>query len=111
MNYYNKKIAVKNDEHTSLPQIYNHRSLSLNKEIISSKDVNHKKYFSFVHLNQKSQDRYQQKPQHMRNMQRKNQMLKLQLKRVSKQIKKVSPPRLQYETLEEIYFIRYKKMT
>ncbi|CAD8102905.1 unnamed protein product [Paramecium primaurelia] len=104
MNYYKKKIAVKNDEHISLPRIYNYRSLSLNKEITSPSEVNNKRYFSFINSNQISSDRYQQKPQHMRNIQRKNQMLKIQLKRIS-------PPRLQYETLEEIYFIRYKKIT
>ncbi|CAK65314.1 unnamed protein product (macronuclear) [Paramecium tetraurelia] len=111
MNYYKKKLAVQHDEHLSLPQIYDYRSLSLNKEITCSTEDNCKKYFSFIYSNQIPSDRYQKKPQHMRNIERKNQMLKLQLKRVSEQIKKVSPRRLQYETLEEIYFIRYKKIT
>ncbi|CAD8079477.1 unnamed protein product [Paramecium primaurelia] len=103
MNYYKKKLAVQNDEHLSLPQIQDYRSLSLNKEITCSTEDNCKKYFSFIYSNQTPSDRYQKKPQHMRNIERKNQMLKLQLKRVS-------PRRLQYETLEEIYFIRYKKI-
>ncbi|CAD8120618.1 unnamed protein product [Paramecium sonneborni] len=104
MNYYKKKLAIKNDEQLSLPQISDNRSFSLNKETSCSIEHNRNLYFSFIQSNQKSQDVCQRKPQHMRNIERKNQMLKLQLKRVS-------PPRLQYETLEEIYFIRYKKIT
>ncbi|CAD8108853.1 unnamed protein product [Paramecium sonneborni] len=120
MNHYKKKLVLQNDlNHLLLPQIYNFRSLSINKESILYTEEKEKKQdqrqaeilkFSFVNSNYNHSDRFHPKPQHMMNIERRKKMLKLQLKRVCDSFKKVSPLSKDYETLQDIHFIKYKKI-
>ncbi|CAD8184828.1 unnamed protein product [Paramecium octaurelia] len=119
MIHYKKRLVVQNDiDHILLPQICDYRSLSINKETIIHPEAKESKQdqrqvaklqFSFINSNASNPDRFPSKPQHMMNIVRRKKMLKLQLMRVCDSIRHVSHCK-HYETLQEIHFIKYKKI-
>ncbi|CAD8099972.1 unnamed protein product [Paramecium primaurelia] len=120
MNHFKKRLGPQNDlDHILLPQICDYRSLSINKETIVHPEEKERKQdqrqcgilqFSFINSNYSHSERFRTKPQHMMNIERRKKMLKLQLIRVCDSIKHVSHHRKHYDTLQEIHFIKYKKI-